>query len=352
MNMGGGSMKACKFCGTEVENTKKKCPQCGATELLHVCDSCGEHYEGNFCPKCGVRLGQKGKICPECQTQYFSNACPNCGYTPSRKATVEQTVIHKHVYVNSPTQTVTKSPVAQKPVKKKKKRRWIIWAVGILVLIAIFGGNSKKDKSDSNTLKSTESVDTSAPEKKANTSKTGSNNDAFESAKGTETTEKKALATETQKELELVEVQEKIYSEDPVVNRFIIEYNALYPDDQIKTAEKGNIRTKYYVKVGGLNTELLNANENAAECFYVEITGGNTDADLEPLLQAFAKVAKVLEPDLDDSTIKSGISFLTDKNGINTTMIGKSLEVTYVRSVELSWGRNNYGIKINAKSYK
>ena len=144
-------MKACKFCGTEVENTKKKCPACGSTELLRVCENCGEHFDGNFCPKCGVKVGQKGKVCPECQTEYFSNACPNCGYTPAKKAQApaEQTVVHKHIYVNQPA-TVSSSPVtaSRKNVQKpKKKRRWLVWVIAFLIIAALFGGNSKKDTS-------------------------------------------------------------------------------------------------------------------------------------------------------------------------------------------------------------
>lgn len=536
-------MKACKFCGTVVENTKRKCPECGSTELLHVCENCGEHFDGNFCPKCGVKVGQKGKTCPECQTVYFSNACPNCGYTPTRKAPAEQKVIHEHVYVNTPpaqSAPATRS-FSQRTVKKKKKKHWLLWIIAIIIVVALFGGNSKKDKSTEKATKTSAPVVTTAPTKKTQSeAKTEANNVTTAPAKDTEVPVTEVPATEAPKESELdiilrdghptyygsveqshktwsdikgkriefaddfyasnnkailtmsnshngsgiintiiisfdnfeenphlslqdalpiaasympFEIMDqyyefsksfmvkdsanaeyycvsyrltdaagdayykhehsysgtidvifcvknnvvsyidigfgtprwftgenynawecdlynyrgqmttgakeeqvaeltKTYADDPVVNRFINEYNALYPDDQIIEAERGNIRTKYFVTIGGQYTELLNANDNAAESFVVKINAGNTDADKEPLLKAFAKVAVILEPDMDDATLQAGIKELTGDNTMKTITMGKTLEVTYVPSVKLSYGRNNYRIDIDAKNYK
>ena len=146
--------------------------------------------------------------------------------------------------------------------------------------------------------------------------------------------------------------QEMVYAEDSVVNRFINEYNTINADDQITAAERGNIRTKYFVTIGGLYTELLNANGSAAESFCVTINAGNTDADKEPLLKAFTRVAKVLEPDIEDAVLQAGIKELTGDETIKTITIGKTLKVTYVPSVELSYGRNNYRIDVEASNYK
>ena len=83
-------MKVCRFCGTTFENTKRKCPACGSSELLQVCQNCSTQYVGNYCPTCGVKKGQREKICPDCQNVYFTNACPNCGYSSVRKKTALQ----------------------------------------------------------------------------------------------------------------------------------------------------------------------------------------------------------------------------------------------------------------------
>ena len=161
-------MKACKFCGVEVENTKRKCPSCGSTELIHVCENCGEHFDGNFCPKCGVKVGQKGKTCPECQTVYFTNACPNCGYTPGRKAPAQQPVVHNHVYV-SQTQQVS----GQRIVVKKKKKRWLLWLIVILVIAGLLGGKQTSKKKETTGTKTTVTTETKTKtEEKTSTKET------------------------------------------------------------------------------------------------------------------------------------------------------------------------------------
>ncbi len=108
-------MKACKFCGTQVDNSEQHCPSCGSAIFLHVCENCGSTFDSAFCPNCGVKAGQVKKVCPECRTAYFSNACPNCGYMPSRKPVVQE-IVHKHVYVKPE----PKPQPAPQPAKKRK----------------------------------------------------------------------------------------------------------------------------------------------------------------------------------------------------------------------------------------
>ena len=63
-------------------NDETTCSNCGAIEFNQVCDNCGTVYQdGVYCPRCGVKAGQKPYQCPNCGKLYFSNACPNCGYT-------------------------------------------------------------------------------------------------------------------------------------------------------------------------------------------------------------------------------------------------------------------------------
>ena len=129
-------MKACKFCSTQVENSVQHCPSCGSAVFLHVCENCGTHFDSGFCPNCGVKAGQVKKVCPECKTVYFSNACPNCGYTPSRKPVVqkvEQTVIHKHVYEETPVRT-TPTPTQARQTKKKGKAPLIYYLMTFVPL--------------------------------------------------------------------------------------------------------------------------------------------------------------------------------------------------------------------------
>ena len=78
-------MKKCKYCGTLNDNSAIRCKGCTANEFTYICDNCGsEITDGNYCSRCGVKVGSVRQVCPECGTVYYSNACPNCGFTRGR----------------------------------------------------------------------------------------------------------------------------------------------------------------------------------------------------------------------------------------------------------------------------
>ena len=163
-------MKACKFCGTQVDNSEQHCPSCGSAVFLNVCENCGTHFDSGFCPNCGVKAGQVKKVCPECKTVYFSNACPNCGYTPPRKPVVqkvEQTVIHKHVY-EEPVRTAPTPTQARQVKKKGKGCGCLTWIIIILVIAGLFGGRSSSKKTTSSTRSTTSVRATSSVTKDPN----------------------------------------------------------------------------------------------------------------------------------------------------------------------------------------
>ena len=143
-------MKACKFCGTQVDNNVQHCPSCGSAVFLHVCENCGNQFDSGFCPNCGVRAGQTKKICPDCGSAYFSNACPNCGYTPSRKPVVqkvEQTVVHKHVYEEAPEQETYTSKQAQQNKKVEIGCGCLTFIVMVITALWLTGNLSFSRKS-------------------------------------------------------------------------------------------------------------------------------------------------------------------------------------------------------------
>ena len=150
-------MKACKFCGTQVDNSEQHCPSCGSAVFLHICENCGNQFDSGFCPNCGVKAGQAKKVCPDCKTVYFSNACPNCGYTPSRKPVVqkvEQTVIHKHVY-EEPVRTAPTPTQARQVKKKGKGCGCLTWIIIILVIAGLFGSRTSSKKSSTSYTRTT-----------------------------------------------------------------------------------------------------------------------------------------------------------------------------------------------------
>ena len=130
-------MKACKFCGTQADNTAQHCPSCGSALFLHICENCGSHFDSGFCPNCGTKAGAEKKVCPDCRTVYFSPACPNCGYTPRKTPItqkVEQTVVHKHVYEQTPTPTQ-----ARQANKNGKGCGCLAWIMIIVVVLVVIG---------------------------------------------------------------------------------------------------------------------------------------------------------------------------------------------------------------------
>ena len=154
-------MKACKFCGTQIDNAAQNCPTCGSNVFLHVRENCGNQFDSGFCPNCGVKAGQKKKICPECNTVYFTNACPNCGYTPSRKPIVQE-VVHKHVYVE-PESRPQPSPTQARQTKKKGKGcGCLTWILIIIVIGALFGNRTSSKKSTTSSSRTTTTTRTTS----------------------------------------------------------------------------------------------------------------------------------------------------------------------------------------------
>ena len=131
-------MKACKFCGTQVDSAVRNCPTCGSNTFLHICENCGSQFDSGFCPNCGVKAGAVKKICPDCHTAYYTPACPNCGYTPARKPVVQE-IVHKHIYEEKPAEQpepVIPSTQANQAGKKNKG----CGCVTLLLVIVLIGG--------------------------------------------------------------------------------------------------------------------------------------------------------------------------------------------------------------------
>jgi len=154
-------MKACKFCGTQVEDTAQRCPSCGSNVFLHICENCGNQFDSGFCPNCGVKAGAKKKTCPDCHTVYFSNACPNCGYTPHRKPVVQE-VVHKHVYVEPEPKPQPTPTQARQTKKKGKGCGCLTWIIIILVIAGLFGNRSTSKKTTTSTTRTTSVKTTSS----------------------------------------------------------------------------------------------------------------------------------------------------------------------------------------------
>ncbi len=155
-------MKACKFCGTQVDNNERHCPGCGSAVFLHICENCGTRFDSGFCPNCGVKAGQAKKICPECKTAYFSNACPNCGYLPGRMPAVqkvEQTVVHRHVYEEAPPSPApSQARRGGRGGRRGKGCGCLIWFLVILLIAGMFGANRSGKRSTGSSVRTVATV--------------------------------------------------------------------------------------------------------------------------------------------------------------------------------------------------
>lgn len=110
-------MKVCKYCGSENADSKSVCGSCGAKEFNFKCENCGNVFDSEFCPSCGVRAGQKAKKCPQCSKEYFSNACPDCGYVPTNSQPSVNTFENRFV-------------------PPKKRRTWL-WVLGWIFIFPV-----------------------------------------------------------------------------------------------------------------------------------------------------------------------------------------------------------------------
>lgn len=142
-----------------------------------------------------------------------------------------------------------------------------------------------------------------------------------------------------------------IFPSDEIVNRFIIEYNAVaeYP---ITNISKGNIVTKGIAYSNGCHMEIINANDAGAEAFCISIDAGNNDSAESHMIVVVRDIIKVLEPDLSEDEIDSKISEL-EGSGHTDFKVSNDLIIKYYNPpVELSYGMSNGRADIYSYNYK
>ena len=99
-------MKICQYCGTPADDSVIRCSACNAAEFTNVCNNCHSRFTSAFCPKCGIKAGEKGRTCPRCGTHFFSPFCPGCGYNPSLTSAGTQAQPVNYTPAPTPVRTV------------------------------------------------------------------------------------------------------------------------------------------------------------------------------------------------------------------------------------------------------
>lgn len=129
-------MKICEFCATENTDDAAHCSSCGGNSFKYKCNNCGNEFkEGNFCPRCGVRIGQKERVCPRCNTKYFSAACPTCGYLPSAAVPV-QPMPNSFPAQQAPPRPTPLQPRPM-PLQPRPKSHLILWVLGWIFIFPL-----------------------------------------------------------------------------------------------------------------------------------------------------------------------------------------------------------------------
>ncbi len=122
------------------------------------------------------------------------------------------------------------------------------------------------------------------------------------------------------------------YAKDPVVNRFITEFNEKYPNTRITDINKGNIRTKYFGRIDGCGIEMINATE-AAGYLSIKISGGDTIEGQEKMFDVFKKIVQVVDQTISNNEIDETISYLKPQKYVtensSNIQVGKNISINY-----------------------
>ncbi len=123
------------------------------------------------------------------------------------------------------------------------------------------------------------------------------------------------------------------YVKDPVINRFINEFNEKYPESPITDISKGNIRTKYHARVDGRGIEMINATEAAAGRLSIKIYGGDTVEGQEEMYDVFRKIVQIVDPTISIDDIDETISYLKPQKhhteNSSNIQVGKNISIDY-----------------------
>lgn len=327
-------MKICKFCDAENPDSTTICSSCGGNEFKHKCCNCGTIFdEGNFCPKCGVKVGAKAKICPNCGARYFSAACPDCGYIKAGNASA--------VHVNA----------AKRSAKKRKNWLWILGWICIfpIPLTILMIRNQKMNK----LVKTGIIVIAWILYLGIGVSGNGNRN-THDSETGISQpiiSEKDVLADNTEQASNDV-TSDSAFAEDAVVNRFIGEFNS-NSRYEITGIIKGNIRTKYFGYANGRYLEMINANDAVAGAFCLTINGGQDNATKLSMYEVFRDAIKILDSTIADDDIDAVLAEFDEKDVlVEGYQMGDNITITYVPTKELSYGKSSCRIDISCSNYK
>lgn len=133
------------------------------------------------------------------------------------------------------------------------------------------------------------------------------------------------------------------FESDEVVNKFFADYNAFaeitIPAGEI---EKGNIRTKALVYMDDLSLEVINAEE-----FLAISMSTSVDNENGKLYSVFRDTLKTVQKELAEEDIQSAWNTVHDTGYITEGYNLNGISITYIPSMELSWGTSDLRVDLN-----
>lgn len=137
-------------------------------------------------------------------------------------------------------------------------------------------------------------------------------------------------------------------ADDTVVNDFILAYNNV-SQSPIESAEKGNIRTKYFACSHGYYLELLNASDTGKIHVTINETNENAGEGTAGMRDVFREAVLACDPTLSAAEVDAFFeslhagSVIAEGSALGTVMID------YVPDAELSGGHSRGHITIAAQ---
>ena len=149
---------------------------------------------------------------------------------------------------------------------------------------------------------------------------------------------------------EVVETEEPQpkYAKDLLIDHFISDFNEKSPYE-ISDISEGNIRTKYHCKVNGTNIDIVNATEALASCLSISIHGGKSPETIQSMFDVFYEIIKIVDSSMTEEEIKTEIQAV--QNSTSDFKIVDNIQITYIPSVELSYGLSNARIDMDIFNY-
>ena len=137
-------------------------------------------------------------------------------------------------------------------------------------------------------------------------------------------------------------------TDDAVVNDFILAYNEI-SQSPIESAEKGNIRTKYFAYSHGYYLELLNANDTGKIHVTINETNENASEGTAGMRDVFREVVLTCDPTLSAAEIDALFESLHAGDAIADGSALGTVMIDYVPDTELSGGHSRGHIAIAAQ---